>query len=98
MLKMRIYQIVSYFFCVLLIGRKSEYTLFFLFQDFNACIYSAILLISNVVGKKKKNKKKKELWDGIGLNFQSGSTVRTIFGQQKRHRKRGGLRERDKND
>ena len=48
--------------------------------------------------KKKKNKKKKELWDGIGLNFQSETTVHTIFGQQKRHRKRGGLRERDKND
>ena len=86
MLKMRIYQIVSYFFCILLIGRKSEYTFFFLFQDFNACFYSAILLISNVVEKKKKNKKKKGGlgWDGIGLNFQNGITVRTIFEQQKR--------------
>ena len=31
MLKMRTYQIVSFFFCVLLIGRKSEYTIFFFF-------------------------------------------------------------------
>ena len=38
--------------------------------------------------RKKKNEEKKEkkkrVWDGIGLNFQSQTTVLTVVGQQKR--------------
>ena len=34
--------------------------------------------------KRRKKKKKKRVWDGMGLNFQSQTTVLTVVGQQKR--------------
>ena len=94
---MRIYQIVSYFFCILLIGRKSEYTFFFLFQDFNACFYSAILLISNVVEKKKKNKKKKggSGWDWLEFSKSNNSTY-NFWATKETEKARGFKRGRQK--